>query len=142
MLSPIIVVTSSAVCLLSIPFILNACHLGYVIPRLAQYLNVDRYVYGIEPVVLCLGIVTFYTYVLLGFVFDVIHALRPHYITSERSLLFTKLERAHQELRKLFPRKVLWLHQQYNLFIHVNVFFNNHSICCIIIANVLKHKSI
>jgi hypothetical protein len=105
MLSPILTITSYAICLLSIPFVLNVTHLGYAIPYLARYFNVEHYVYHLEPAVLCLGIVTFYTYVLLGFSLDILQAFERRSMTAECKLLLTRLEQAHQELRSFIQRK-------------------------------------
>jgi hypothetical protein len=105
MLSPVITVASYAACLVSIPFVLNASHLGYAIPYLARYFNVDFYVYNLEPIVLCLGLATFYIYVFLGFLLDILKAFERELMTVERRSFFAKMEQAHQELHKLFPRK-------------------------------------
>lgn len=93
------VILSYFLIVLSIPFLINSSNLGALLPALARYFKIDYYFYQMEPVVLCLGLVTFYTYVLLGFLTDVIQQRYPDHP------LYTKLEHGSREVQKLFPRK-------------------------------------
>lgn len=105
MLSPIAVVLTYATLFTCIPFALNYSNLGDLIPYLSYYLGVDYYLHKIEPIVLCLGLVTFYAYVLLDFLFDIIQACRRKYELgiTQNSLLYERFERARRQVKREFP---------------------------------------
>ncbi|KAI8647241.1 hypothetical protein BD408DRAFT_408839 [Parasitella parasitica] len=107
--SPILVVAIYALLIVSIPFVLNYSNLGDFIPLLSYHLGIDYYLHKVEPIVLCLGLVTFYTYVVLGFIFDIIQACRRNHEqgVSQNALLYGRFERAHRQLRKVFPPYVV-----------------------------------
>ncbi|KAL9540859.1 hypothetical protein MBANPS3_009448 [Mucor bainieri] len=104
-LSPIPVLIIYASLIVLTPFLLNCSNLGDLIPRLSYHLGIDYYLHKVEPIVICLGLVTFYSYVVLGFIFDMIQACRRTHDQgiSQNSLLYGRFERAHRQLRKVFP---------------------------------------
>jgi hypothetical protein len=105
MLSPIFVILIYILLIVSIPCVLHYSNLGDLIPRLSYHLGIDYYLHKIEPIVLCLGLVTFYSYVFLGFVFDIIQACRRNHEQgiSQNSLLYGRFEKAHRQLQRVFP---------------------------------------
>lgn len=107
MLSPLYVATCYIIIFISIPFLINTTNVGALIPTLANHLKIDYYFYQIEPIVLCLGLVTFYAYVFLGFLKDVIqHQQQSH-------SPYIKLEHGSRQLQELFPCK-------YNIYTYLS----------------------
>ncbi|KAI8051397.1 uncharacterized protein B0P05DRAFT_562593 [Gilbertella persicaria] len=104
MISPLFVCVSYGVWIFLIPFLLYSSYIGDILSQLAYFFHVDFYVSKLEPVVLCLGLITFYCFVLMGFVFDLIRSLRRQNDVSHLNAAFLfRFEKAYAELRQLFP---------------------------------------
>jgi hypothetical protein len=108
MLSYFCVIAAYVILLISTPFIVSSTCFGGndIIPSLAYKLNLHYSLNKVEPVVLCVGLITFYSYVVLGFLFDVIQALRQdetRQYSIRNSARLDRFEKANRQLRKLFP---------------------------------------
>lgn len=115
MLSYLYVVVTYTLLFISTPFIISTTtcfgtNLSSILSRIAYQLNLHYSLKQVEePVILCVGIVTFYIYVVLSFFVDVVQAYRRH-TGSARTFggsgaRLDRFERANRELRELFPCK-------------------------------------
>ncbi|KAI8375772.1 hypothetical protein EDC96DRAFT_306713 [Choanephora cucurbitarum] len=109
MTSPLFVIGAYASLAILIPFVLYNIRIGDIVLQIAYYFHADYYLYKVEPIMVCLGVVTFYCYVVMGTIYDMIQSLHRHnqmpsYVTTSFLLRF---ERAYTQLRTLFPSFVI-----------------------------------
>ncbi|KAI9471993.1 MAG: hypothetical protein EXX96DRAFT_343319 [Benjaminiella poitrasii] len=114
--SPFLILFFHIFSFLLVPFILHVINLGDVIPKLAYELNLDYYLYKMEPALVCLAVGTAY-YVIFEIVFDVLQACRrwkpvlydvdthQTLVREEHPVFFTRLNMALRQLRQTYPRK-------------------------------------
>jgi hypothetical protein len=86
-----------------VPILVSNTYFGSdILTRVTYYLNLHYRLNKIELIILCVGFITFYTYVLFGLILDVVQATRYDFTR--------RFENAHLQLRELFPRKFFFFY--------------------------------
>jgi hypothetical protein len=75
---------------------------NHVLPHITHKLKLYYYTNKIEPIIFCVGLITFYSYVLIEFAADITVSLsRPNNYNAR----LVRLRNCHGQLQKLYPRK-------------------------------------
>ncbi|KAI7906745.1 uncharacterized protein BX663DRAFT_497485 [Cokeromyces recurvatus] len=116
--SPFLILIFHILAFLSVPYVLYAINFGEVIPRLAYEMNLDFYMYKMEPALVCLALGTAY-YVFFEIIFDILEACKKWkstvYINTNQDIIraypvfFARLEMALRQIRRNYPPFVVSL---------------------------------
>ncbi|KAI8375864.1 hypothetical protein BD560DRAFT_422488 [Blakeslea trispora] len=96
MASPLFVIGSYSCLFVLIPFLLSTVQLVEIVSQIAYYLHLDHYLFKVDPMIVCLSIVTFYCYVVMGCLDDLFQTIKPSSYSFQH---------AYRQLRQCMSRK-------------------------------------